>query len=75
MRSGFLGFTTSMFPLFKMQRVGLRQTPGQRRAGVAHLTLHLASGSMTLAHIPADDARRLQDLTLYEVESTRRAWY
>jgi putative membrane protein len=74
-RSGFLGFTTQIFPLFKMQRVALRQTPGQRRAGVAHLTLHLASGSMTLPHIAANDAHRLQDLTLYEAESTDRAWY
>ncbi|MCP3979416.1 MAG: PH domain-containing protein [bacterium] len=74
-RSGFLGFSTAVFPLFKMQRVDLRQTPGQRRARLAHLTLHLASGSMTIPHIRLDDAQRLRDLALHGAESTRRAWY
>ena len=74
-RSGFLGHSTAIFPLFKMQRVDLRQTPGQRRAKLAHVTLHLASGSMTIPHVRLDDAYRLRDLTLYDVESTRRAWY
>jgi len=74
-RRGFLGFHTTVFPLFKMQRVDLRQTPGQRRMRLAHLTLHLASGSMTLPHIRLDDALRLRDLALYEVESAQRVWY
>jgi putative membrane protein len=74
-RTGFLGFTTKIFPLFKMQRVDLRQSPGQRRARLAHVTLHLASGSMTIPHIRLDHAQRILDLTLYHVESTRRAWY
>ena len=74
-RSGFLGFSTAMFPLFKMQRVDLRQTPGQRRVKLAHVTLHLASGSMTIPHVRFDDALRLRDLALYHAESTRRTWY
>jgi putative membrane protein len=74
-RTGFLGFSTTIFPLFKLQRVDLRQTPGQRRARLAHLTLHLASGSLSIPHVPLDDARCLRDLALYHAESTPRAWY
>ncbi len=74
-RSGLLGCSTAIFPLFKMQRVDLRQTPGQRRRRLANLTLHLASGAMTIPHVPLEDARRVRDLALYHAESTRRAWY
>ena len=44
-RKGFIGATTTLFPLFKVQRVDLVQTRSQRRRGLAHLTLHLASHS------------------------------
>ena len=74
-RSGLVGSSIAIFPLFKTQRVALRQTPGQRRAGVAHLTLHLASGAMTVPHVPVEDARRMADLALYRTESTQSRWY
>lgn len=74
-RSGFIGTNWIIFPLFKVQRVDFRQTPGQRRAGLAHLTIHLASESMTLPEMPVEDARRFRDLALCHAESADRPWY
>lgn len=74
-RSGFIGSTTTLFPLFKVQRVDLVQTPAQRRRGLAHLTLHMASHSMTMPWMNADDAERIRDLTLYRAETATEAWF
>ena len=75
MRHGFLGAEITVFPLFKVQRVDIRQTPGQRRKGLAHLAIHLASHSLKISYIDEKDARQFRDLALYHVESSSRAWY
>ncbi|ANM29593.1 hypothetical protein ABI59_08385 [Acidobacteria bacterium Mor1] len=74
-RVGFIGRRVRVFPLFKVQQVGFRQTPGQRRAGLTHLNIRLASGSMTVPHVPEEQARRWADLALYHAETNQRAWY
>jgi putative membrane protein len=74
-RSGFIGTSTTIFPLFKVQRVEIRQTPGQRRKSLAYLTIHLASHSMKIPYMKVKDAIGLRDLILYHVESTDRPWY
>jgi putative membrane protein len=74
-RRGFIGTWTTVFPLFKVQRVDIRQTPGQRRKGLANLTIHLASHSVTVPYLPLTDAERLRDLAMYHVESSSLAWY
>lgn len=74
-RKGFIGNRTTLFPLFKIQRVDLVQTPAQRRRGLAHLTLHLASHSVTMPWMNLEDAVRLRDLALYRAESATEAWY
>lgn len=74
-RHGFIGTETTVFPLFKVQRVDIRQTPGQRRKGLAHLSIHLASHSLKIPYVSIEDAEQLRDLSLYYVESTDRAWY
>lgn len=74
-RQGFWGTETTVFPLFKVQRVEIRQTPGQRRKGLAHLSIHLASHSLKLSYVPEEDAKRFRDLALFYVESSNRAWF
>jgi len=74
-RSGFIGSVTTVFALYKVQRIDLRQTPHQRRAGLATLTIHLASHSLTVPYMPVADAARFRDLALYYIESTQRSWY
>jgi membrane protein YdbS with pleckstrin-like domain len=74
-RKGFIGSRTTLFPLFKVQRVDLVQTPSQRRRGLAHLTLHLASHSVTMPWMNVEDAQTLRDLALYRAESAAEAWF
>ena len=74
-RRGFIGHTTTVFPLFKAQRVDIRQTPIQHRRGITHLTVHLASHSLSLPYVRIEDARELRDLLLYAAESSNRRWY
>ena len=74
-RHGFLGAEVTLFPLFKVQRVDIRQTPGQRRKKLAHLAIHLASHSLKISYVRELDARQFRDLALYHVESSNRAWY
>lgn len=74
-RRGFFGTQVTVFPLFKVQRIDIRQTPGQRRKGLAYLAVHLASHSLKIPYVPAHDAEQFRDLALYHVESSNRAWY
>ena len=74
-RHGFVGTTTTVFPLFKVQRVDISQSRGQRKRGLAHLVIHLASHSMTVRFMDVNDAETIRDLALYHAESSDRAWY
>lgn len=74
-RSGFIGALTTVFPLFKIQRIDVRQSPIQHRKGLAHLTIHLASHSVKVPYIPVEDANRFRDLALYCAETSEVAWY
>lgn len=74
-RRGFIGTQTTVFPLFKVQRVDIRQTPGQRRRGLGHLSIHLASHSLKVPYVRIEDAEKLRDRALYHVESSNEAWY
>ena len=74
-RTGFIGTQTTLFPLFKVQRVDLRQTPAQRRHGLANLTIHLASHSLSIPYIELQDAEKFRDLALFYMESSEQAWY
>ena len=74
-RHGFLGAEITIFPLFKVQRVDIRQTPGQRRKKLAHLAIHLASHSLKISYVDERDAKQFRDMALYHVESSNRAWY
>ena len=74
-RSGFLGTQITIFPLFKVQRIDVRQTPIQHRKGLAHLTIHLASHSVKVPYVTVEDANLFRDLALYKAETSKLAWY
>ncbi len=74
-RHGFIGTQITVFPLFKVQRIDIRQTPGQRRKGLAYLAVHLASHTLKIPYMRVQDAEKFRDLALYHVESSNRAWY
>jgi len=74
-RHGFIGTVTTIFPMFKIQRIDIRQTPIQHRKGLAHLTIHLASHSLKLPYVSMRDASLFRDLALYQAESSKQPWY
>jgi putative membrane protein len=74
-RHGFIGAETTVFALFKVQRVDIIQSRGQRKRGLAQLRIHLASHTLNMPYIPVKDAHAFRDLALYYVESERRRWY
>ncbi|MEM6935050.1 MAG: PH domain-containing protein [Pseudomonadota bacterium] len=75
LRSGFIGTHTAVFSLFKVQRVDVCQSPGQRKRSLATLNVHLASHTITIPHLTLSDAQRFADLALYHVESSTRPWF
>ena len=74
-RTGLIGSETTLFPLFKVQRIDIRQTPLQHRSDLSHLTVHLASHSLTLPYVQVDDAHRFRDLALFAAEPSHQRWY
>ena len=73
-RSGFLGRKVDSFLFRKVQSVAVRQSPLQRRKGLATLHAHLASGKVSVPFINHGMACRLRDRILYRVESSRLRW-
>lgn len=73
-RSGLIGLDRTSFPRYKVQQVALIQTPRMKRKGVASCVFVLASGKVTIPHIPVSKANLLLNDLLYEIESGRRPW-
>ena len=71
-RSGFLGHTLSVFPLYKVQTIMISQSPGQKSAGLANMTIKLAGHSLTVPYMPLDDARTWRAAALKQTESGKR---
>lgn len=74
-RSGVAGYRTVALLYRKVQRVTVRQSPLQRRKGLATLRVYMASGSVKFPYIDHELAKRLRDYILYKVESSQRAWH
>ena len=74
-RSGFLGWRVAACLYRKVQRVTIRQSPFQRRRGLATVKLYLASGVIRVPFVNLEDAARLRDYILFCVETDSRAWH
>jgi putative membrane protein len=74
-RSGVVGYRTVALLYRKVQRVTVRQSPLQRRKGLATLRVHMASGSVKFPYIDHALAKQLRDYMLYRVESSTRKWH
>ena len=69
-RSGFLGHQITCFACEKVQSIDLTAHLLQERAGVANLTVHLASQKITVPYLPLQLANNLRNYLLYKVESS-----
>ena len=74
-RSGLLGYEVETALFRKAQEVTVKQSPLQRRHGLATLDVGTACGSVSVPYIDHDLACRLRDYVLYRAESSRRHWH
>jgi len=72
---GLFGFRHLLFPLYKVQRAEVRQSPIQKRRDLATLKIYLASGSVQMQYIPIDVANQWLDIIGNHIEETQLAWY
>ena len=73
-RGGFIGKKVDALLMRKAQSVGLKQSPLQRRKGLATLQIQLASGRVTVPYIDYRVACQLRDYILYKTETNHR-WH
>ena len=74
-RHGLFGYAVDAFLFRKAQGATVSRSPLQRRKGLASLTVHLASGDVTVPYMDFATASRLRDYLLFKVESSRRPWH
>jgi putative membrane protein len=72
---GLFGFRHILFPLYKVQRAEVRQSPIQRRRNLATLKIYLASNRIQMQYIPFEEAHRWLDIISRQIEGKHRAWY
>lgn len=72
---GLFGFRHILFPLYKVQRAEVRQSPFQRRRKLATLKIYLASNRLQMQYIPIEHANRwMQDIG-EAIRSSNKSWY
>ena len=74
-RRGVLGRKVEAFLFRKAQAVTIRQSPYERRKGLATLHVALASDDIIVPCLPKPSASELRDYILYRVESSRLRWH
>lgn len=74
LRSGWLRKRTVRAELRKMQRVVVMDNWVMRRRDLVHIRLHSAAGPVVMRYVVKNEAERLRDRTLYEVERSIERW-
>ncbi len=74
-RTGVLGYGVEALLFRKAQTVTVKQSPLQRRHGLATLAVGTACGTVSVPYIDHGAACRLRDYTLYMAESSERRWH
>jgi putative membrane protein len=73
-RDGLLGERFTLLKWYKIQTATLVQSPYQRSHHLATLKLYTAAGRIDLPWLPLEQAERLLNYALYEVEREERVW-
>ncbi len=71
---GTFGDKTTLFPLYKIQSVVLKQNIYQRRHHLASIVIYTASGGTSIPYIDKSLAENVMDYLLFRVESDNREW-
>jgi len=78
-RRGWLGRSTHIVPIHKIQAVELHQTPFDRRLGLARLSIDTAgqaytSGGPQISNLPIDEARAIARTLAQQAAKIRYKW-
>lgn len=73
-RKGLFGQTLTVFPFHKVQTIKISQSPGQRSAGFADLSIKLAGHSLTVPYMKLEDAQAWRAAALQEVRTSTKPW-
>ncbi|CAM5187331.1 PH domain-containing protein [Alishewanella longhuensis] len=73
-RQGVIGTDYYCVPLHKLQQLSIKQHWFMQKAGLKHLTLVFASGSLTIPYMPAAAAEAIANYALYRAESSNKGW-
>jgi len=78
-RRGWLGRSTHIVPINKIQAIELHQTPLDRRLGLASLTIDTAGQAYTkggprIANVPLEEARALALALAQKASITKYQW-
>lgn len=74
LRGGLFGTHYTIFSGFRSQKVRVYQSPLQRRAGLANLSIRLSSGGFEIPYIRWHDAEQVMDRLLHDMERSRAPW-
>lgn len=73
-RTGLIGHKLVLFPLHKAQSVKVTRTPGQRRRGLATLTIKLAGHKVKIPYVPDLVAKGARDHILRVIFASHTPW-
>lgn len=71
---GVFGEQATLLQYYKIQSVQIRQTPYQRRKGLANIDFFTAAGRAGIPYIDLEIAQQLKDYVLYKIETDDRKW-
>lgn len=74
LRSGLLGKDIVFFPMYKIQKLTIKQSFGQRRLNVGNLHIQLGSGTVVIPYVPMKNLYQFSDMALYQIEVSEKAW-
>ncbi|MCF6262158.1 MAG: PH domain-containing protein [Xanthomonadales bacterium] len=74
-QSGLFGFKRTLFPLYKVQRTEIRQSPLQRRRKLATLRISLAAGEIVIPYISMQQANQYLENIQSAIKTNRAPWF
>ncbi len=74
-KTGMFGIQYRIFELYKAQSVTTTSTYLMRRSQLKSMYIQLASGSVSMPYIRAEQAEQFTDFTLHEIETAKHNWF
>ncbi len=74
LRGGTFADDTTLIKLHKIQAVQLVQSPYQQRHDLASIIIFTASGKSSIPYLPVEEATKVSDRLIYQVEKSNLPW-